>query len=366
MNACLITGGAGFIGSNFVNHLLHTYQNELRLIVLDKLTYAGNLENLRDVWNQIDFIQGDICDRRLVQSLFHSRTITSVVNFAAESHVDRSIENSDPFIRTNILGTQVLLESSRRAWEAVPAAPCADRRRFLQVSTDEVYGSLSCDACSRETSPLRPRSPYSASKASADLLVQAYVATYGYPALITRCSNNYGPFQFPEKLIPLIIKNALQGIPIPLYGNGENTREWLHVADHCRAIELILREGRPGHVYNIGSGEEKQNIEVVKSIIDRLSCLSRNGSCQALLSKSKNNRFDYGLIEHVRDRKGHDSRYSLNCSKIREELGWAPQTRFDQGLDATIQWYLENQEWLQRLPAAAASLPLQVSGPETL
>ncbi|KDR94586.1 dTDP-glucose 4,6-dehydratase [Peptoclostridium litorale DSM 5388] len=316
----LVTGGAGFIGSNFIRHMLrrHTGYN---IVNLDVLTYAGNLENLRDIEDSDSyrFIRGDIANEALVDSIFQCG-IDMVVNFAAESHVDRSIEDPGAFVRTNVLGTQVLLEASRKHGVS----------RYLQVSTDEVYGSLGGSGFFTESTPLMPNSPYSASKASADMLARAYHRTYGMDVLITRCSNNYGPYQFPEKLIPLMISNAMSGMQLPVYGDGLQIRDWLHVSDHCRAIDEVLHRGRPGEVYNIGGNNEKTNIEIVRLIIESTGA-------------------DEKLIKHVTDRLGHDRRYAIDSSKMQLELGWKPMYEFEDGINETINWYVKNSIWLERV-----------------
>ncbi len=320
----LVTGGAGFIGSNFIKYLLEKYPYQL--INLDKLTYAGNLENLDDVKDdpRYTFIHGDIADEQRVEDVFKANQITSVVNFAAESHVDRSIADAGAFIRTNVEGTRVLLDAARRHGV----------QKFIQVSTDEVYGSLGETGFFTEESPLNPSSPYSVSKAAADLLALAYHRTYGLPAVITRCSNNYGPYQFPEKLIPLMITNALEDQPLPVYGDGQNVRDWLHVADHCTALDLVLHRGRPGQVYNIGGHNERKNIEIVRLILREL------GKPES-------------LITFVADRPGHDRRYAIDAAKLRRELGWRPQHTFEEGLRETVRWYLENQEWWRKIKSGA-------------
>ncbi|MGI1690919.1 dTDP-glucose 4,6-dehydratase [Thermoanaerobacter uzonensis] len=316
----LVTGGAGFIGSNFIKYMLKEY-NDYKIINLDKLTYAGNLENLKDVENNPNytFVKGDIADREVVEKIF-SDGIDYVVNFAAESHVDRSIEDPAIFLKTNILGTQVLLDAAKKYGV----------KKFLQVSTDEVYGSLGETGYFTEQTSLSPNSPYSASKASADLLVKAYHHTYGIPVNITRCSNNYGPYQFPEKLIPLMIINALHDKELPVYGDGLNVRDWLYVEDHCRAIDLVLHKGRIGEIYNIGGNNERTNIEIVKIILKELN-------------KPET------LIKYVKDRPGHDRRYAINSSKIQQELGWKPIYGFGEGMQKTIKWYLDNQEWWSKI-----------------
>ena len=318
----IITGGAGFIGSNFVFHMLREHTQD-RVICLDKLTYAGNLSTLAPVMGQDNFrfVKADICDRDAVYSLFAEEHPDVVVNFAAESHVDRSIENPAIFLETNIMGTAVLMDACRKY----------GIQRYHQVSTDEVYGDLPLDRPNlffTETTPIHTSSPYSSSKASADLLVLAYHRTYGLPVTISRCSNNYGPYHFPEKLIPLMIINALHDKPLPVYGDGLNVRDWLYVEDHCRAIDLILQKGRVGEVYNVGGHNEMKNIDIVKLI------------CKALGKPES-------LIHHVTDRKGHDRRYAIDPTKIHEELGWLPETKFADGIKKTIQWYLDHEDWWQ-------------------
>ena len=318
----IITGGAGFIGSNFVFHMLREHPQD-RVICLDKLTYAGNLSTLAPVMGQDNFrfVKADICDRGAVYSLFEEEHPDVVVNFAAESHVDRSIENPAIFLETNIMGTAVLMDACRKY----------GIQRYHQVSTDEVYGDLPLDRPDlffTETTPIHTSSPYSSSKASADLLVLAYHRTYGLPVTISRCSNNYGPYHFPEKLIPLMIINALHDKPLPVYGDGLNVRDWLYVEDHCRAIDLILQKGRVGEVYNVGGHNEMKNIDIVKLI------------CKALGKPAS-------LIHHVTDRKGHDRRYAIDPTKIHEELGWLPETKFADGIKKTIQWYLDHEDWWQ-------------------
>lgn len=318
----IITGGAGFIGSNFVFHMLREHPQD-RVICLDKLTYAGNLSTLAPVMGQDNFrfVKADICDRDAVYSLFEEEYPDVVVNFAAESHVDRSIENPAIFLETNIMGTAVLMDACRKY----------GIQRYHQVSTDEVYGDLPLDRPDlffTETTPIHTSSPYSSSKASADLLVLAYHRTYGLPVTISRCSNNYGPYHFPEKLIPLMIINALHDKPLPVYGDGLNVRDWLYVEDHCRAIDLILQKGRVGEVYNVGGHNEMKNIDIVKLI------------CKALGKPES-------LIHHVTDRKGHDRRYAIDPTKIHEELGWLPETKFADGIKKTIQWYLDHEDWWQ-------------------
>lgn len=315
-----ITGGAGFIGSNFIFYMLKKY-SEYRIVCIDKLTYAGNLSSLKTAMSNKNFrfVKADICDRDAVYGLFEEERPDFVVNFAAESHVDRSIHSPEVFLRTNIMGTAVLMDACNKY----------GTERFHQVSTDEVYGDLPLDRPDllfTEESPIRTSSPYSASKASADLLVLAYNRTYGLPVSISRCSNNYGPYQFPEKLIPLMITNALADKPLPVYGNGLNIRDWLYVEDHCHAIDMIIHMGKSGEIYNIGGNNEYANIHIVKTILK-------------LLDKSES------LITYVADRKGHDLRYGIDASKIRDELGWTPKTDFDDGMVKTLQWYLDNVAW---------------------
>jgi dTDP-glucose 4,6-dehydratase len=346
MKTYLVTGGAGFIGSNFIKYMLKKYQSDIKLIVLDKLTYAGNLKTLENELDQIDFIKGDICDQDLVRDIFEKNEINYVVNFAAESHVDRSIENPQLFLHTNILGTQNLLDVAMKSW-IIEEDIYKKGTKFLQVSTDEVYGSLGDTGYFTEKTPLSPRSPYSASKASADFIVQAYVETYKFPACITRCSNNYGPYQFPEKLIPLIIKNIIEGKDLPVYGDGTNVRDWLYVEDHSKALDMVLHDGKLGEVYNIGGNNEKQNIEIVKLIIDTIKKLmSENPSYKSVLKTDFSN-INYDLIKYVKDRKGHDKRYAIEPTKIKNELGWYPKTKFEDGIVKTIKWYLENQNWVE-------------------
>jgi len=317
----LVTGGCGFIGSNFVLYMLETHP-EVSVVNLDLLTYAGNLENLQDArpyGERHRFVRGDITDRQLVYDLISEKP-DAVVNFAAETHVDRSIMDSFAFVHTNVLGTQVLLEACKEFGV----------ERFVQISTDEVYGSLGPEGAFTEAHPLSPNSPYAASKAAADLLCRSYHKTYGLDVLVTRCSNNYGPFQFPEKLMPLMITNALQDKELPVYGDGMNVRDWIHVKDHCKAIDLILRKSRGGEIYNIGSSSEYPNLHVVRYILQRLS-------------KPES------LIRFVQDRPGHDRRYAMDASKLRKEFGWEPTTTFEEGMNHTISWYIEHEMWWQRI-----------------
>lgn len=317
----LVTGGAGFIGSNFIHYMLKKHP-DYKIVNYDLLTYAGNLANLKTVERHPNyrFVRGDICNRELVDFVIDEYDIDTVVNFAAESHVDRSITAPGIFVRTNVLGTQTLLTSAKEK----------QVEKYLQISTDEVYGSLGEKGYFTENSPLAPNSPYSASKASADLIVRAYYGTYGMNVNITRCSNNYGPYQFPEKLIPLMITHASAGKELPVYGDGKNIRDWLYVEDHCRAVDLVLHRGKAGEVYNIGGHNEKRNIEIVERIVDTLG-----------QSRS--------LIKHVADRLGHDRRYAIDPAKIKNELGWEPEHTFEKGILRTIRWYLDNKDWLEAI-----------------
>lgn len=335
MKTILVTGGAGFIGSNFVKFMLDKHP-EYRVINLDALTYAGNLENLKEVSNNPNyvFIKADIRDRIRIEEIFSQYNIDCVINFAAESHVDRSIEEPEIFLTTNVLGTQTLLDAAKKHWKVNPEDKyCREYTKgvkFLQVSTDEVYGALGETGKFIETMPLMPNSPYSASKASADLIVRAYHETFGMPVSITRCSNNYGPYQFPEKLIPLMINNCIKGKDLPVYGDGMQVRDWLHVYDHCSAIDVVLHKGVDGEVYNIGGNNEKANIELVILIIKTLG-------------KSE------GLIKFVKDRPGHDRRYAIDNTKITTQLGWKPAYTFEEGIKETIEWYLNNTEWVENV-----------------
>ena len=337
MKNILVTGGSGFIGSNFVR-LIHGSYPDSRIVNLDKLTYAGNLANLSEIPENkhYRFVLGDICDTELLNQLFSEEKFDTVVHFAAESHVDRSIEGPADFIQTNILGTFTLLEAARKAWLTSPQPPVPSPR-FLHVSTDEVYGSLGETGLFKETTPYDPRSPYSASKASSDHLVSAYQHTYGLPTLMTNCSNNYGPYQLPEKLIPLIINNALTGKDLPVYGDGKNVRDWLYVIDHCTAILEVLKQGRVGETYNVGGNSEKQNIEVVQTICDILD---------EKAAPLANGQVRRSLIKFVKDRAGHDRRYAIDATKIRDELGWVPSVTFEDGIRSTIDWYLGNTNWM--------------------
>ena len=320
----LVTGGAGFIGSNFIRYILKKYQ-DYQIVNLDKLTYAGNLENLADIEGDLrhEFVHGDICDPDCVQTIL-AEGVDAVVNFAAESHVDRSIIDSSVFVRTNIEGTRNLLDISRKNKVG----------RYIQISTDEIYGSLGDSGAFTENTSIAPNSPYSASKASADLLVRSYCHTHGFPAVITRCSNNYGPYQFPEKLIPLLISNAIADIPMPIYGDGMNVRDWIHVQDHCTAIDAVLHHGRTGEIYNVGGHEELPNIEVARRIL-------------AALGKSDS------LLTYVEDRPGHDRRYAIDSTKLERELGWKPRITFDDGLPETIAWYRCNAPWVDNVRSGA-------------
>jgi len=334
MQSVLVTGGAGFIGSNFVRYLLKVEPN-VRVVNLDALTYAGSLENLKDLPDESrhTLIQGDICDEKLVGKIFSENKIDTVVHFAAESHVDRSILGPAPFIQTNIVGTFTLLEAARHAWGGERSG-----KRFHHVSTDEVFGSLNPnDSAFTESTSYEPRSPYSASKASSDHLVRAHFYTYGLPVTITNCSNNYGPYQFPEKLIPLMILNALRGKPLPVYGDGKQIRDWLYVEDHCEAIYLVLKNGKPGETYNIGGGNQPYNIDLVHelcSILDELKPASKPYE---------------ELITYVPDRPGHDRRYAMDIKKIRNELGWNPKHNIETGLRATVKWYLAHMDWAEAI-----------------
>jgi dTDP-glucose 4,6-dehydratase len=321
MKNVLVTGGAGFIGSNYINHILND-RDDYNIVNLDKLTYAGNLENLSECESRKNyhFIKGDITNSELVEYLFRKYDIKYVINFAAESHVDRSILGSEVFFRTNVMGTNTLLEMARK-YEA---------EKFLQVSTDEVYGSLGKDGLFTESTPLSPNSPYSASKASADVMALSFFHTYGLPVVITRCSNNYGPYQFPEKLIPLMLINTLNNKKLPVYGDGLNVRDWIYVIDHNRAVDLVLEKGKPGEVYNIGASNEMKNIDIVKLILK-------------YLNKTEE------LIHYVKDRPGHDRRYAIDARKIETDLGWKPEYTFEKAIQHTIDWYIENKNWWERI-----------------
>lgn len=359
----LITGGAGFIGSNFVKRMLATHP-EAKLVIFDALTYAGNLgtlaEELKD--SRVTFVKGDICDKNITEKVFSDHQIDYVVNFAAESHVDRSIENPQLFLQVNILGTQNLLDTARKFWTVGKDENnypiWREGVKFLQVSTDEVYGSLGEEGYFTEETSLDPRSPYSAAKTGGDLIVKAYGETYKMPINITRCSNNYGPFHFPEKLIPLIIRNILAGQQLPVYGDGSNVRDWLYVDDHCKAIDIVLHKGRVGEVYNIGGHNERKNIEIVKLVIKTIHDIMEKEPKYRDVLKKKDVAADGSidiswindnLISFVKDRQGHDQRYAIDPTKISNELGWLPETTFDKGIVKTIYWYLDNQTWVEEV-----------------
>lgn len=339
MKTLLVTGGAGFIGSNFVKAMLRKHEEYL-VVNLDALTYAGNLENLQDVENhpRYTFVRADIRDRKRVDEIFSRYQPDFVVNFAAESHVDRSILEPEAFLATNIIGTQVLLDTAKKHWKLEPdnkhSKAYRDGVKFLQVSTDEVYGALGPEGMFVETTPLQPNSPYSASKASADLIVRAYYETFGLPMNITRCSNNYGAYQFPEKLIPLMINNCMEGKPLPVYGDGLQIRDWLHVSDHCSAIDTVLHHGTCGEIYNIGGNNERTNLEIVRLIV---RAMGRDDSC----------------IAYVQDRPGHDRRYAIDNTKITTQLGWRPRYTFEQGMAETIAWYQAHTGWMERVVSGA-------------
>ncbi len=383
MKRYLVTGGAGFIGANFVKYLLEKWGDRVSIVILDKLTYAGNLMTIKQetCLPNVEFVKGDIDDAELVPALLKKHDPDYIVNFAAESHVDRSITNPRLFLETNVLGTQNLLECARESWLEGKAPDGRPRyregRKFLQISTDEVYGSmdkeydnarpLKVDKALREVvkgrrqprtygsglftenSPLSPHSPYSASKAAADMMVMAYHDTYGLPVNITRCSNNYGPYHFPEKLIPLAIMNTLSGTPIPVYAKGENVRDWLYVGDHAKAVDMVLREGRIGETYNIGGFNEERNIDIVKTIISEVVAIVREQPHYRSLLKCPVEETDERLISFVADRPGHDMRYAIDPTKIATQLGWYPETPFDQGIKMTIRWYMENQSWVEEV-----------------
>ncbi|TDX58929.1 dTDP-glucose 4,6-dehydratase [Orenia marismortui] len=383
MKVYLVTGGAGFIGSNYIKYMLKNYK-DIKIIILDKLTYAGNLGTIKDEIKdpRVEFIKGDIKNKDLVNNIFYRYNIDYVVNFAAESHVDRSIENPQVFLKTNVLGTQNLLDVAKSHWiigEGRDGYPIyKEKVKYLQVSTDEVYGSLSKDydrakelvlddqelknivkdrvelktygkRFFTEDTPLDPRSPYSASKASADMIVMAYAETYKMPVNITRCSNNYGPFHFPEKLIPLMIKKILGGDKLPLYGDGTNVRDWLYVKDHVKAIDIVLNKGSIGEIYNIGGFNEEMNINIVKLIIDSISKIVKEEVDYQEILNTNLEKINYDLITFVKDRLGHDHRYAINPTKIATELGWYPETNFKAGIERTIRWYLDNQDWVKEI-----------------
>jgi dTDP-glucose 4,6-dehydratase len=344
----LITGGAGFIGSNFIHYMFKAHP-DYEIINLDKLTYAGNLGNLKGASNKPNyhFVKGDITNRELVGYIFEKFSPCYVVNFAAESHVDRSIENPKIFLETNVIGTQVLLDVAKKHW--LTNGKWKEGVKFIQISTDEVYGSLGPTGFFTEETPLNPHSPYSASKASADFITKAYFDTFGMPVNITRCSNNYGPYQFPEKLIPLMINNALNHKELPVYGDGKQIRDWLYVEDHCLAIDLIIEKGENGEVYNIGGHNERTNLQIVNricSILDKIYPISKNSTFNIQHSKLKSYK---ELISFVSDRPGHDRRYAIDSMKIQKELDWQPLVDFDEGMKKTIEWYLNNREWMNRI-----------------
>ncbi len=350
MNTLLVTGGAGFIGSNYTRLALR--DDKTRVVVLDKLTYAGNLESLADVRDnpRFHFELVDICDRAAIEQIFRSYAPTALLNFAAESHVDRSIDSPGSFIETNIVGTFNLLDVARR-YHSELADAAKSRFRFLHVSTDEVYGTLGAEGAFHEETPYAPNSPYSASKAGADHLVRAYFETYGLPGVITNCSNNYGPYHFPEKLIPLVILNALDGKSLPIYGDGGNVRDWLYVEDHCRGIQLALEQGRLGEKYNIGGNNERTNLQIVDAICDELDVRAPAAKNIKLSQRGITSYRD--LKTFVADRPGHDRRYAIDATRIREELGWEPRHSLETGLAATVQWYLENREWCEAVQAGS-------------
>lgn len=381
MKKYLVTGGAGFIGANFVKYLLGKWGGDVEITILDSLTYAGNPMTIKDELelDNVRFVKGDIGDSRLVEKVIGETDPDYIVNFAAETHVDRSITNPRLFLETNILGTHNMLECARRAWltgkDENGRPTYREGKKFLQISTDEVYGSLAKDFDSprelhldsevkrvvegrenlqtfgetffTENTPLAPRSPYSAAKTSADMITMAYYETYNLPVNITRCSNNYGPYQFPEKLIPLIINNILEGKQLPVYGKGENVRDWLYVDDHAKGIDIVLRNGRIGEVYNIGGFNEEQNITIVKTIIDIIARIMREEPAYRSLLKHPVENINHGLISYVTDRPGHDMRYAIDPHKIATELGWYPETPFTEGIEKTVRWNLDNREWIE-------------------
>lgn len=340
MKTYLVTGGAGFIGSNFVIYMLNKY-DDVKIINVDKLTYAGNLENLKSVENnpRYSFVQADICDKEAISKIFKENDVDYVVNFAAESHVDRSITNPEIFVQTNVLGTVNMLQCAKEAWQTGDDEYKAGVK-YLQVSTDEVYGSLGAEGFFMETTPLDPHSPYSSSKASADFFVKAFHDTYKFPINITRCSNNYGPYQFPEKLIPLIMNNTLAHKELPVYGDGMQVRDWLYVEDHCKAIDMVVRNGVDGEVYNVGGHNERPNIFIVKTIIQ-------------YIKENVDSEVGEHMIKYVTDRKGHDRRYGIDPTKIKEALGWYPETTFEVGIKKTLKWYLDNMDWVKNVTSGA-------------
>ena len=344
MRTYLVTGGAGFIGSNYIHYMFKKYGDAIRIINVDALTYAGNPENLKDVEGKPNytFVKANICDKEAIRKVFAQNDIDRVVHFAAESHVDRSIVEPELFVQTNVLGTANMLNCAKEAWE-LPDGTFKPDKKFLHVSTDEVYGSLPEDGgYFYETTPYAPHSPYSASKAGSDMLVKAYMDTYRFPANITNCSNNYGPYQFPEKLIPLMINNALNGRKLPVYGDGKNVRDWLYVEDHAKAIDMVQEQGRLFETYNVGGHNEKQNIEIVKTIIDVLREELPD-------SDPRKAHITYDLITYVEDRKGHDRRYAIAPDKIKKELGWEPETMFKEGIRKTIDWYFRHMDWMEHI-----------------
>ena len=347
MRTYLVTGGAGFIGSNYIHYMFQKYNNDIRIINVDSLTYCGNLENLSGVENRENytFIKADVCDKEAIADIFAKYDIDRVVHFAAESHVDRSIKNPEIFVQTNVLGTLVMLNCAKAAWETENGFK--EGKKFLHVSTDEVYGSLENEGeYFYETTPYDPHSPYSASKASSDMIVKSYIDTYKFPANITNCSNNYGPYQFPEKLIPLMINNTLQGKPLPVYGDGKNVRDWLYVADHAKAIDMVQENGRLGETYNIGGHNEKQNIEIIHIIIDTIrEMLPDTDPRKAHVTTD--------LITYVEDRKGHDRRYAIAPDKIKKEIGWEPETMFAEGIRLTVKWFFEKEDWMKNVTSGA-------------
>ena len=340
MKTYLVTGGAGFIGSNFVIYMLNKY-DDVKIINVDKLTYAGNLENLKSVENNpnYSFVQADICDREAISKIFKENDVDYVVNFAAESHVDRSITNPEIFVETNVLGTVNMLQCAKVAWQTGDDE-YKDGVKYLQVSTDEVYGTLGAEGFFTETTPLDPHSPYSSSKASADMFVKAFHDTYKFPINITRCSNNYGPYQFPEKLIPLIMNNTLAHKDLPVYGDGMQVRDWLYVEDHCKAIDMVIRDGVDGEVYNVGGHNERPNIFIVKTIIE-------------YIKENVDPEVGEHMIKYVTDRKGHDRRYGIDPTKIKDALGWYPETTFEVGIKKTLKWYLDNMDWVKNVTSGA-------------
>ena len=344
MRTYVVTGGAGFIGSNYIHYMFKKYGDEIRIINVDKLTYAGNLENLKDIEDRDNytFVKADICDAEAIGKIFEENDVDRVVHFAAESHVDRSIKDPGVFVKTNVLGTLTMLNAARAAWEREDGT-YPEGKKFLHVSTDEVYGSLSDpNEYFYETTPYDPHSPYSASKASSDFMVKAFMDTYKFPANITNCSNNYGPYQFPEKLIPLMINNALHGKALPVYGDGKNVRDWLYVEDHCKGIDMVQEKGRLFETYNIGGHNERENIQIVKTIISTLrEELADDDPRKANVSED--------LIKYVTDRKGHDRRYAIAPDKIKAEIGWYPETCFEEGIKKTIAWFFEHEDWMKNV-----------------